>query len=295
MKKTCVILHSKAGVSYARKIGKEIVGLGYSFYRNSTKYFPNTFTKHPDLNPANTIIHSRVANFFTPNWMLELQRKVEQGYIVVNPVEVLKLTSDKYESLMMFGDENDDVYVPTTVLFDKKHPERFEENLQILNEKIVLKPRRSIGQGHYVETFRNNGKVSNEFLKLLNTYPTRWVVGQNFINFDRIYRVICLNGKSLPYGFVDRKEHEKDWKLSVCLNKQLQYVEKLSDDVRVLAESAQNTFGGVINFVDVFTDKYEYPILSEVNTACNLSIHEEKSGKNIAKEIAKTLVEVYME
>jgi hypothetical protein len=62
-----------------------------------------------------------------------------------------------------------------------------------------------------------------------------------------------------------------------------------------VAEQTQAVIGGEVNFIDIFRTTSNRWILSEINTACNLLIHEgiaRRAGHpswNIAKAIAKYL------
>ena len=74
----------------------------------------------------------------------------------------------------------------------------------------------------------------------------------------------------------------------------MQFVSNPDSELLRLAERTQQVIGGEINFIDVFETREAY-ILSEINTACNLSLHEEKARRagsthwNIARYIAEYL------
>ena len=76
-----VIIRTRSGKKYARRIGQELKRINQrnNWICPTVNYFPTSFTNRPRLNPQNTIIHSRAAY---PNcgWMNNLIQKEEEGY-----------------------------------------------------------------------------------------------------------------------------------------------------------------------------------------------------------------------
>ena len=285
MKNTIVMITTPSGKKYARSIGSSLNTLGYSYLLSSVEFFPKVFEKHPNLTPENCIIHSRAAH---PNnsvrWMKELEEYAKK-FTVINPINTLQLTSNKLKSMLYFEGIIDTPYTWGT----KRNVERiFYDNLP--KETVIVKPYISKSQGESVTKFDVTHTNDNfkEFAKIVETMPTSDVVVQELIEYDAIYRVIVLGEKALPFAFVDKPSKER-WKVSVCLNKSMQFVKNVDKSLLRLSESVQTKIGGMINFVDIFSTKEGY-VLSEVNTACNLSIHEDLANTKISMEIAKTLI-----
>jgi glutathione synthase/RimK-type ligase-like ATP-grasp enzyme len=75
----------------------------------------------------------------------------------------------------------------------------------------------------------------------------------------------------------------------------MQFVSNPDQELLRVAERTQEVIGGEINFIDIFRTRSGRWILSEINTACNLSIHEGMARQaghpswNIANAIAKYL------
>jgi glutathione synthase/RimK-type ligase-like ATP-grasp enzyme len=55
------------------------------------------------------------------------------------------------------------------------------------------------------------------------------------------------------------------------------------------AKHFADVFESEIAFIDIYETKDGY-VLSEINTACDLTLHEKKSGHDIARDIAVYLV-----
>jgi glutathione synthase/RimK-type ligase-like ATP-grasp enzyme len=76
----------------------------------------------------------------------------------------------------------------------------------------------------------------------------------------------------------------------------MQFVSNPDTELLRVAERTQRVIRGEINFIDVFETREGY-VLSEINTACNLLLHEEKARQagsqywNIARYIAQYLDE----
>ena len=313
-----IIIRTGSGRKYARRIGQELKRLDSrnKWLIPSVNYFPESFRNRPWLTPENTIIHSRAA-YPDALWMRNLVSKEEEGFRVINKTNVLKLTSDKLEcSLKMLG-------------AGLQHPKTWEARRDIVSEaerdilnaalnptltKVVVKPYTSMEQGENVkvvelshncicphcENSHNNttGRIMTvgELRSVIAQQPTDKIIIQEFVEYDAIYRIIVIGGRALPFSFVDKPTRNR-WKVSVCLNREMQFVCPVNPNLLRLAQETQQVIGGEINFIDIFhTTQREY-VLSEINTACNLSIHEEKAKQaghpkwNIAKEIAKYLYE----
>jgi glutathione synthase/RimK-type ligase-like ATP-grasp enzyme len=313
-----VIVRTGSGKKFARRIGQELKRINHrnNWIMPSVSYFPTSFERRPHLNPRNTLIHSRAAYPNGPNWVRNLVRKEEEGFRVINNTEVLRLTSDKSRcAIKMY---NEGLSHPKTWEYDRVTG---NTNLDAIvrhvqengNDKIVVKPYTSMNQGADVEVIsglRSNtqctcshcGDVhsrmvidSREIREAIRRQPTNKVVIQEYVDYTAIYRVVVINGRALPISWVDRPTTER-WKVSVCLNRNMQFVSSPDTELLRVAERTQRVIEGEINFIDVFETRNGY-VLSEINTACNLLLHEEKARSagstywNIARYIAKYLDE----
>ena len=292
MKPTVVMIRTPGGTKYAQRIGHDLNKLDMSYLISSVEFFPAVFHKHPELNPDNTIIHPRAAhpNFSAP-WLASLKTYEDMGYRVFNQVATLMTTSNKLYI------PNEEFYPQTWGVDKTKDSEIFGvwKLLQPVSD-YVIKPYMSKSQGAHVMRFTRDMYLENSelFAQIVKNTPHNPVVVQEFIDYGYLHRVIILNGKALPYVFTDQPDGER-WKVSVCLNKETMYFNpKPPLTLLEFAEKAQNDVRGEINFIDIFEDRINMKYwVGEINTACNLSIHERLSGEDISMEIAKTLKELY--
>lgn len=274
-----VLLHTTGGIKYSRKIGKSLHKLGHNYYLSSVSN-PDYVWRHRELTPNNTIIHARAAHPSSISFVRTLEQKEAEGYTVVNSVDTLKLTSDKLKCSLLFNELN--LPHPKTII-GKRNNDNWRSQIDDTKDYIA-KPYISQGQGVFVQRF--HGQPSNI---VVNSMPTNTFVIQEYVDVEAIYRVICLNKIPQNFVFVDRGR-PNEWKFSVCLNKISMVFEPHADrEILNLARNAQQAVNGIINFIDVFETKSGEYVISEINTACSLFIHERLSGINISLLIANTL------
>lgn len=274
-----IILHTPGGIKYARKIGKSLHNFGHHYYLSSS-INPEYVYRHDFLTPDDTIIHARAANPVDVGFIKTLEEKEKQGFMVVNSTDTLKLTSDKLKCSLLFNELN--LPHPKTIV-GKKNNNSWRDKIDDKKD-YIMKPYISQGQGVFVKKF--HGQPSND---IVNSMPTNTLVIQEFVNVSAIYRIICLNGFPQNFMFVDRGR-PNDWKFSVCLNKVSMVFEPHANrEILNLARNAQKAVNGIINFIDIFETKENDYVISEINTACSLFIHERLSGINISLLIANTL------
>ncbi len=280
MKTDFVIIRTKAGNEYADKIAGSLSWINRNIYPGLrfnvnviTRQDITKFFNRKDVNPDNTIVHVRAAHPIA-NWMDELQNLEDEGYKMVNSIKVLRLTSDKLACALALQKEFPDFHPVTYTLnrIDKLNPNDYPEG------KYVIKPYTSISQGALVTQWvniHNNEDSNKEFYRVLDIMDNDICLLQQFIDYNEIYRVIVINGEPLPYAFVDRvSDHPDNWKVSVCLNKtSMKFEPHPSTELLNLASKVQTFIGGEINFIDIFGTNNGF-VLSEINTACNLTIHE---------------------
>lgn len=286
---TCILIHTTGGKVYARKIGKSLNKLGIKYLLSSVQDYPNVHVRHPELNPNNCFIHSRAAHPYITGafWLRSLAHTQAMNYQVINDVETLQLTSNKLKCSLLFNQIN----LPHPMTYQFPQYEYYKQWEKLPAGNYVVKPLTSTGQGKFVQQYsKGNNATVEKFDKVMIKVPGKNRVVQEFVDAIALHRVIVLNGKALAFSFVDKLKD--DWKLSVCLNKvSMEYSANPDNELLKLAEKAQNAVNGKVNFIDVFETKVGYKV-SEINTACNLSIHEKLSGVDISEQIARTLKEV---
>ena len=308
MEKEFIIVTTGSGRCYARKIASSLhwINIHVRKYRNDefvTKIIPVTRISELGEEPTtptylrNTIIHARAAY---PNnsasWMAILDDLEDRGYRIINRVDTLKLTSDKLRSAQLFQQEFNTY--PRTFEVQNQHINNNWIHSKLCNgQEYVVKPYTSLEQGRQVQRFYFQDENYDEIKTLIREISSPIKIIQEFVNYTRLYRVIVIGGHALPYSFMDVARTGVDWKVSVCLNHNMTFVNNPEPNLLRLAEQAQRIVGGDINFVDVFkTNRNGEYIISEINTACNLNIHERKARQftnqwNIHYRIARYLVE----
>lgn len=273
--KTVVIIHTQKSKLYASKIKKHIKSKCILSTVNDLEKNLSTVNEQSKL-----IIHPRTATPLDSKWIKLLKEKEKGGAIIVNPPNLLQLTSNKLKCAILLYNSG------------INHPETWEgkkndkKTLDLINrllkkrDKLIIKPFNSISQGAYVQIIR---KDSNEetIKNLISKIPTNPFVIQDYINYKAIYRVIIINGKALPFSFIDKPTNDR-WKVSVCLNKdRMKFVYYPKKELLQLGIDTQNIINKEVNnpqsgihFIDIFETVDNKFVISEINTACSLIIHE---------------------
>jgi len=303
--KHIVIVHTGGGVRYANRIFRSV-----RWIENRRRLHITTHLVPPhggeierlldSLPREDTIIHARAAHP-DARFMDVLDIAHEEGWKIVNKPSVLRLTSNKG-------------LCATTLLREHlPHPKTWVLNRERLSPEIVneldidgeaddliVKPVVSNGQGKFVKKIPFQAFYDGSWVNLVSGSP---VVVQEVVPYSAIYRVICIDGHALPYAFVDKQTfHPAEWKVSVCLNKLQHFVPNPGPVLLALAERVQQLIGGEINFIDIFETGPGHYVISEINTACSLFIHERLAtaaghiDANIHNRIARYLIDqLYME
>lgn len=307
--KHIVIVRTGGGNAYSQRIARSIqwiqdnkpqIAGGNRFSTDivSVGALREFFASLGARDPNNTLIYSRAAYPSRTGWMHHLFNLKDAGYTVINDPEVLYLTSHKLECSLRLQNHFPH---PRTWSWNKRFS--WAEKGMIMGDigvynrtGVVIKPLTSINQGASVKKITEHldyEAFSNE----VESVPGNPVVIQELVPYAAIYRVIVIGGRALPYSFVDRPTHDR-WKVSVCLNRtSMEFVPNPSPKLLELAEKIQRFIGGEINFIDIFETEPDQFVISEINTACNLRIHENLARDaghprwNIHFNIAKYLVE----
>jgi glutathione synthase/RimK-type ligase-like ATP-grasp enzyme len=266
------VLHTASGGQYARAIARSVRFLcerHHEIEAVETRSVNELYGWNPG---SNTTIIARAAYPSMNGWMGRLKQIENNGAKAINAVDVLRLTSDKGDCsgvLLKAG-----VPHPRTWIYTKGSGSAF---LDEVPDTFIAKPITSRSQGASVIKYTQRPGSREYTLMAIGSVPGDTVVIQEVVPYTALHRVIVIGGVALPYTFVDRVgwHAPEDWKLSVCLNRTtMQFVGRPDSALLDVAERAQRAVGAEISFVDVFETAAGY-VMSEINTACNLTIHEE--------------------
>ncbi len=288
-----MIVRTASGRKYARRIGQELRRIRPSnqYLIPSVNYFPTSFQQRSWLNPSNTLLHARAAYPDGPQWVSSLVDLEERGYKIINDTKVTRLTSNKLECAFVMYNAG----LPHPRTWEASRSDTREQLARLWHimgydydvRKVVVKPYTSMDQGA-------NVRIANDFETFriaVHAMPSSKVVVQEFIDYEAIYRVVVIGGRALPVTWVDTPTAQR-WRVSVCLNRNMRCITSPNPELLRVAERTQRVIGGGINFIDIFRTRSQRWILSEINTACNLRIHERKARAagsaywNIARQIA---------
>ncbi len=275
-----VIVRSKNGQSYANFIAKEINLRGYRTLVVPIKDLPSALAKN-QCSPNKTIVYTRTAH---PNYIYRMLKKIEnKGYRVINTSESIKLTSDKFLSCL-YAHKNSIPCAETIIANQENLEEKINEKLPQW-KNLIVKPKTSQGNG--VFCYKLDKDNIEEIKNKIKNIPTKLLVVQKFIDYQRLNRVIVIGNKALDKCvFWDEPE---GWKCSVCLNTKIKVDKNPDPNLLGLAETIAEKFGSEISFIDIFTTNQGY-VLSEINVACSLIIHERISRYNISRDISNYLL-----
>jgi glutathione synthase/RimK-type ligase-like ATP-grasp enzyme len=297
--KNFVIVHTGSGGSYARHIASSLRWISrkkrvpVTALSVAVNGLAELMASHPEFTPNNTVICARAAYPSETGWMKVLYDLQDTGYTIVNKPEVLRLTSDKLTCSLKLQE---------VIAHPKTWKVNQGEDPVVPAGKYVAKPITSMEQGARVIIVERIGDMwycepeDNPTLDFFTGNLGNPFVLQEYVPYVALHRVIVIGGVALPYSFQDRREwHPDSWKVSVCLNRtSMKFVPNPSAFLLTLAERAQEAVGAEISFVDIFETADGYT-MSEINTACNLRIHEKlalragRSDWNIHYQIAKYL------
>jgi glutathione synthase/RimK-type ligase-like ATP-grasp enzyme len=280
MNKNILIVHVEKGRKYSNFIAKETNLLGIQT-QLATVFTAEKEIKKLKMDPNNTIVHFRTAG---PKRATPLAKKLEnQGYKVINGSQVLERTSDKFLSFEWAA--NQGIKLPRTIKLKKNEAVDSIKDLDI--NHFVIKPVNSISQGAYCYQSSSDAK---DIQATVHNVPGENVVVQEFINYQSLYRVVVINGNAIRKAVFYDKPTKRDWKVSVCLNPKIKHDPNPRTELIEYAQNIAKIFELQIGFIDIFHTKNDTYVLSEINTACNLTRHERLSRYNISRDIARHLV-----
>lgn len=294
--KKVIIVHTNKSYAYANNICKKIK---YRCLKTNTNNLEKIYLEQKkNTKNKNIIIHPRTATPMDSKWIILLKDLEKEGVKVVNPPRLLQLTSNKLEcSFVLY---NNGINHPKTWKgFKDKKTLNLIKSLLKKNKKLIIKPSNSISQGAYVKKIEQTTN-NKEILKKMESIPTNPFVIQEYIDYIALYRVIVINGKALPFSYIDRPTKD-NWKVSVCLNRtrmkfvsnpDIRILQLAVDTQNVLNKYIKNPYKG-IHFIDIFETKDNKFTISEINTACSLFIHEKlaRDANHPKWEISKYIAE----
>ncbi|MBL7150482.1 hypothetical protein ISS86_00950 [Candidatus Microgenomates bacterium] len=275
-----VIITTKKGFRYGDFVAKEINLRGFRCELTRLgEVFDLLVGKR--YVPEETLIHTRTAS---PVRVYKALKRLEKdGYRVINKADTVKRTSDKFLACQLALKKG---IVSPKVWRIRKEDEQMVKEKVVQVGKVVVKPITSQEAGKYCFAFNKDNL--QEVVEKMALMPNRDLFLQEFVDYQRLYRVIVIGFQALEEAvFYD--EPKQSWKASVCLNPSLSHEKNPSKELLVLAEKISRLFEAEICFIDIFQTKKDW-VLNEINTACSLIIHERKSKFNISARIAEYLI-----
>jgi len=277
--KEILIIRSKKGNEYAETLAKKINDLGAECCGTVCWTDLDEFLVQNKCSPEKTLLHYRTAG---PNVNPKAYELEKQGYRLINPARVLERTSDKFKSYEWGYDHK--LKLPLTKKVTKGNIKQVIDEFSF--QKFVLKPINSQGQGAFCfSSSFDDPEIENK----LSQIPAQEIIIQDLIKYIKIYRVIVIGNKILDQAVFYDKPSSSQWKVSVCLNPNMKLDKNPDQKLLSYAKDLAAIFETEISFIDIYETKDGY-ILSEINTACNLTLHEQKSGYTISEDIAKYLI-----
>lgn len=230
----------------------------------------------------NTIIHLRQAHPNNPEKILK-----RRGFLMVNNPKTNCLTSHKINTMELLKDK---IYIPNyldvtkvnkfkIIDFFKKNPRPFF--IKGIMSGTPMKKRLPL-----LIDIDDHEKLIKKIFASKIYFNQEEIYIQTLFNFDRLYRVILIDQKAIA-TFVDFPD--KNHMASVCLNKKINFVKKPDINLLNLASLIQKKIKADISYIDIFWSKKQGYALSEINSACDLLMHEKYANINIAKKIAENL------
>lgn len=285
-----VIVRTRGGTKYARRIGHELRELGHH-YRIPSHDNIRELIRSTGWRRDNTVIHARAAYPSRSGFMGVLFELERNGWAVINTPDALLLTSDKLACARMLEDSG--MWQPRTeaIAGVREIPKVYE--FLANHHTCVTKPVASQGNGKYVHVIDRQTRRGQ--LEYIIREPAGAIMVQEYIPYIALHRVVVLNGEPIRTVWTDRPTRDR-WKVSVCLNPAMKVTNNPPRALTDLAVRAQEIVGGDINFVDIFECRWDLSrmcptfVIGEINTACSLLRHERMSGINIAKRIAETML-----
>lgn len=247
-------------------------------FRKLVKFFDKNYFKRP------TLFHFRTASPFT---IYKFAKKLEnKGFRVINKAEVLRMTSDKLYAISFAKKHG----IPTERCNNRNAFKKVMEMIKKWNY-VVVKPSPSIAKGKFCYKFSKKTDT-NLIKKQIKKIPSKSIQIQRFLKNYRLYRVIVINKKALKNCVTYNEPPRRGWKTSVCDNPYIKYDKDPPVKLLKLAEKIAKSFESEISFIDIFEVDNNF-ILNEINTACDLTFHEQKTKVLISKHIANYLASQY--
>ena len=279
MDKEIIIIRTKSGHKYAEAVAKKINNLGVECSKIVCWEDLESFMEQNECSPENTLFHFRTAG---PNVNPKAFELEKQGYRVINSAKVLDRTSDKFKSYEWAHQQG--IELPITKKGKREEIKEYIHNKGI--DQFVLKPINSNGMGAFCfRSSLNDPELDNK----LSDVPGKEIIIQEFVKYIKIFRVIVVGNKALDKAVFYDEPTSDDWKVSVCINPAMKLDKNPDPKLLTYAKHLADVFDSEVAFIDIYETKDGY-VLSEINTACTLRLHEKKSGYSISNDIAEYLV-----
>ena len=279
MSRLGIIVRTRNGAGYGREICGQLDALGV---QTQLLTAPRLLQFLEDETPPAdaTFIHYRTTG---KKYNQIAHQCADIGYRVINSPRALDISGNKLLTVQHLKQHG--IPVANSVLMDKHSSHRRIREVWG-DTGFVVKPVQGIGQGFYC--FRSFADDPDLFRKIKHV-PGDEILFQEYIDYHTIYRIILIDHQPLEHAvFMDRPTSTR-WKVSVCLNEEIAHVPNPEEALLDYAQSISRACGLEIGFIDIYGTQDGY-LLSEINTACNLSLHERLSGVNISRQIASYLV-----
>ena len=291
--KNILILSVKEDKDYSRKIASYIKSkniecnvLGWNDLTVGMDSLDETILKKLaklNISPDKTLVHIRSAGKRISTIFSKLENA---GFTVCNSSLTSILTSNKYLAQVFAKEKR--IPVTRTYIVDKGD---FKTLSLILDreEDVVVKPVYSLGQGAYCFLLKKSDSFA-EIRKRVGFIVGDQYIAQRFVDYNKLIRMIYIGGRVVSDA-TTYDEPGSGWKCSVCENPNIKVLKNVSQQIIKLTQKIAREFRLQVGFIDIFQTKSGSYILNEINTACDLSIHEEKTGVAIHKMIGDYLIE----
>lgn len=210
-----------------------------------------------------------------------IQHVENMGTRVINPVEALTKTRDKYSTIAALADAG--LQVPETYITESAH---WAYRKTQMFKQIVVKP--LIGSlGFGAMRFEDADLAFNAY-KTLETLGLPIYVQEYLENPRRDIRALVIDEKVI--GAIYRIAAKGNWKANIALGNKPKPLQ-LSKDLEDLAIEAVKTLGLVYAGVDILETR-DGPVLLEVNGSPSWQGLRKASGVNVAELLVKHAIDL---
>lgn len=222
-----------------------------------------------------------------------LQWLKTQATVVDNNLTDVQYLNDKLRQIPDLL--KNEIPFPKTLFFHEYST--FINSLDYLETKLgypVIAKKKGSGKGMGVYKFDNRKQLTDFFTQQIKTHRfaekvLKLFIFQEFLPIHKEYRVFVLNNKVL--GTMQRIPKEGDFRANFSLGGTVKLA-SLSPEHEQLCINAAKATKAYIAGVDLALTTDNKPYIIEVNRTPGFRGLEKATGQNIAKEIAKTVLEI---